>query len=374
MQIIGKKVLSFIFLSILCFVSNNIIFGDSNTLSFTFDEIGAFADGLTIIDCKIIDNELAFITEFPSGYFSIYNISNPANCFKINSYYFSHPHELEVDMENELAFIIHQNGLSILEISNFSHLQVLSTYTSFTYGTFFEKVGSLLFIGVESEGLHVVNISNPLLPTFLGNWTDPESGIGPIYINDQYAFVATRLPVVGGGVTPIALKVLNISDPANITFVSVAETGTNYGGGIPNANVNNLLYLADFEEGFKILNFTNPLEVKFIGEYFDGGIAATIQIINETKAFVADDIDGLEVLDCSNPYQPIEIASHQLQWRAYRLAIVENRIYIGTLGGGVRILAITSNTQSANNSILILSCLILLPIYLIYKNKINKSN
>jgi hypothetical protein len=189
---------------------------------------------------------------------------------------------------------------------------------------------------------------------------------------DNYAFIATRIPNIDGPPTYLDLKVLDISNPKDITYVSTVNTGENYNGGAPNDHTNDLVFLNDFAYGLKILNFSNPLNVSFVGNYTDDGFYNDVQLVENNQAFIADDYFGLKVIDYSNLKNLFQTSSFELDNRVLRVIVENTRIYLATIGGGVRILNMKiETTNSASITFWLISNMILVPIifYQVKKKK-----
>ncbi|MFX0004155.1 MAG: LVIVD repeat-containing protein [Candidatus Hodarchaeota archaeon] len=303
----------------------------------TFTEIGSIASGRDIINMRLIENDLAFLVEITRG-LAIYNITNPANCYELDYHPLSFVHDIELDLERKLVYITALNGVNIFNFSNPNQLELLSVYLNYTSSTFIQLKGELLFIGAEDQGLQIVNVTDPYNPIMIDKWVDGVGHVGPVYILDNYAFVGIRIPNTSGPPTPIDLKLLDISDPKNITFISIIDTGEGYRGGAPKAHYQDLVYFNDYDNGLKILNFSDPFNITVLGIYFDGGSINDLKLINNKIAFLADDYEGLKIINCSDPKNPFKIGSYSHQWRTIRVAVKNESVYLATLGGGVRIL------------------------------------
>ena len=151
----------------------------------------------------------------------------------------------------------------------------------------------MLFVGAEDSGLQIVNVTDPYNPYMIGNWSDPTGDIGQVYVMSNYAFVATRIPDISGPPTYQDLKVLDVSDPSNISYISTVDLGGSFNGGAPRAHNNDLVFFNDHAFGLKILDFSNPLDVSIIGNFSDGGFYNDVELVDDEIAFLADDYFGL---------------------------------------------------------------------------------
>jgi len=365
----SKKIKIFIFFmifSLFC-IKSFLVIGTNTTYSFS--EIGSIATTSSIISMDCLDNELAFLAEINRG-LTIYNITNPSNCIELDYHPLSFVHDIALDFERKLVYITASTGVNIFDYSDPNELTLLSTYLNYTTSTFIQLKGELLFIGAEDRGLQIVNVTNPNEPVMIGNWKDSIGHVGPLYIIGNYVFAGIRIPNINAPPTIIDLKILDISDPTNITLVSIVDTGGGYDGGAPKAHTDDVVYLNDYDEGLKILNFTDPSDVSVIGIYSDGGSFNDLELINDDIVYLADDGEGLKVIDCSDPENLFLVDSYQHQWRTIRVVTKENRVYLATLSGGVRILSAEIKTRKAEiNPMFIVSGLAITSIILLLKKR-----
>jgi len=316
-----------------------------------FSEIGVIAEGSDVINAKYVDNELAFLLEIDRGAISVYDIDRPKRCFELDYDSLSYIHDIELDMERNLAYITAANGVNIYNYDDPANLEWLSVYLNYTSSTFIQIRGELLFIGAEDAGLQIVNVTDPNNPIMISQWNDPVGDVGPVYVIEDYdhgegvddfAFVGTRIPNVAAPPTILDLKVLNITDPSNVTYVSSVDTGIGYRGGAPKVHVGELVYFNDHNYGLKILNFSDPFNVSVLGLYYDGGFFNDVKVANDEIAFLADDSFGMKIVNCSNPENPVLINSYEHEWQTVRVALIEDIVYLATIGGGVRIITVRS--------------------------------
>ncbi len=340
--------------------------------SSTFTEIGSIAPESDIINMRLIDNDLAFLAEINRG-LTIYNITNPRNSLELDHYSLSFVHDIDLNIERKLVYITASTGVNIFNFSNPNQLELLSVYLNYSTSTYIQLKGELLFVGAEEHGLQIVNVTDPNNPIMLDNWIDGVGHVGPVYVLNDFAFVGIRIPNINGPPTPIDLKLLDISDPKNITFISTVDTDEEYAGGAPKAHNQDLVYLNDYDNGLKILNFSDPMNITVLGIYFDGGSINDVKLVDNEIACLADDGEGLKFTNCSDPENPIKIGSYNHQWRTLRVAVKDDIVYLATLGGGVRILTTGVITNAIPIHPLLICCsLIIAYVFLLYRIIRNK--
>ncbi|NVM53596.1 MAG: hypothetical protein HWN66_07810, partial [Candidatus Helarchaeota archaeon] len=207
--------------------------------------------------------------------------------------------------------------------------------------------GNFAYIVTETEGLMVVNVSDPTSPQKVGTFFDPNiTGAYIIEVVDTFAYVisnewdpffsiinitaadpqnftlvsgndcitgsasdleiADDFAYICGGWGSGWVEVYNISDPSSATYLTDFHGGNKQGMAIKIEG--NLAYIASGIHGFFIYNITNPLSPGMIGTFSDFGFSNDIEI-RSNFAFIADGYDGLEVIDISNPTSPQKVGS-----------------------------------------------------------------
>ena len=308
----------------------------------SFTEIGSIASGTDIINMRFIDNDLAFLVEVDRG-LAVYDISKPYNCIELDFFPLSFVHDIELDLTRKLAFITALNGVNIFNFTDPTHLRLLSVYKNYTSSRYIQLKGQFLYIGAEEDGLQVVDVSNASNPIMIDCWIDSVGYVGPVYILGDFAFVGIYTPNNNAPPTIIALKLLDTSDPKDITYLSTVDVGGGYSGGVPRAYYEDSVYLNDYENGLKILDFSIPSNVTVKGVYFDGGSINDVKLVNNETAFLADDRFGLKIINCTNPNNLLKIGSYEHQWKTIRVAVEDDIVYLGTQEGGVRIITTETN-------------------------------
>ncbi len=123
--------------------------------------------------------------------------------------------------------------------------------------------------------------------------------------NTYYIQIDESLAVVSD-VNLNGLKFYNVSNPKKIE-----EIGTYFhGAGSPHDTVirGDLVYLADRGDGLEILNISDPTNPVFLTQVDTGGFAWGLQV-SGNLAYVADNNLGLKIINISNPLDPTIIGN-----------------------------------------------------------------
>ncbi len=335
-----KKSLNYLFLLLIFYsILANLQAVKGLEYNYEFTEIGIIDSGNSVIGFQCINNELAFVMDVTNR-IVVFNITEPTNIVELFSYSIYLPHDVELDLDRDLVYATSSNGVYIFNYSTIDSLQLLSVYSNYNHSNYIQVQGELLFVGAEELGLQIVNVTDPSNPIMLDSWIDPVGDVSQVYVMGNYAFIATHIIGIDMSNTYLNLKVLDIFDPTNITYVSTVDTGENYNGGAPRAYNNDLVYFNDHAFGLKILNFSDPYNVSVVSNFTDGGFYNDLELIDGDIAYLADYSFGLKVVNCTDLENPFLIGTFELDWRTLRVVVKDTRIYLATFTGGIRILSL----------------------------------
>ena len=130
------------------------------------------------------------------------------------------------------------------------------------------------------------------------------------------------------------------TEPSDL--VEIGQFDNNYGGTAINVVVDdNIAYLADDEEGLLILDVTDPTNPVFLSQYSDGsGFAWDLWIENDLL-YLADHLDGLEIIDVSNPNNPTKIGEFHDGSAALCVEVRDDLAFVADFTDGLEILDIS---------------------------------
>ncbi|MDM3856987.1 MAG: FG-GAP-like repeat-containing protein, partial [Aphanizomenon gracile PMC649.10] len=162
------------------------------------------------------------------------------------------------------------------------------------------------------RGLEIIDISNPTAPTLKGNYNVSGFSRGVQVLND-YAYMAAG---------DLGLQIIDISNPSNPTLKGNYDTGP--------ANdvqvIGNNAYVADVS-GLQIIDISNPSNPTLKGNYNITDFTYDVQVLND-YAYIATGDSGLRIIDISNPSNPSLQASYVTKREAYNVGLVGNYAYV----------------------------------------------
>lgn len=217
------------------------------------------------------------------------------------------------------------------------------------------------FIADGEQGLEIIDVTEPDLNfTFplLGTWRVSEGIPNDVYVDGSYAYLANSFAGV---------RILDLSDLTNITTVGkwLDEEFVPFPVPITKQRSNtqdmivqgSLMYVADGEFGFKIVNVSDPTNPVKIGEFFDDIMHPDNKALNPSSsgvqisgslAYVADGTDGLEIFDISDPSNITKVGqAYDGSGRARGLFYDNNTslVYVADFDDGIEIIDVSDPTN-----------------------------
>jgi hypothetical protein len=181
--------------------------------------------------------------------------------------------------------------------------------------------GHYLFAAGSGDGLRIFDISDATNLVCVGHTNDSENGGNAmgVAVCGDYAYVAnsndgmriydvsdpTR-PVCVGHAPEMAMAasfgiaVSGFSKSPHHKLFGKSKTGAHY------------VFLANFNDGLRIYDVSNPTDPKRLAHVNDGGLAVDATT-SSNYLYLADDYGGLRIYDISNPANPIGVGhSHEI--------------------------------------------------------------
>ncbi len=234
-----------------------------------------------------VKDDIAYITNGEDG-LAIVDVSDPGFPNILGNFSNGGNVHKAIVIEN-LAYIASgPNGLEIVDVSNASNPQLINQYGGFYCNAIAINDGVLFatILGSSYMSLIAIDIYDPDNLVSLGTYQETNALYFYPTLANGYLFVADHDSASGD------LKILNVTDSANIFEVSRFETD---GVAQDTYIKDNLVFLASGDAGLEILSIediSNPVK---INGHNDGGRAYCVQVSNDT-IYLADRHDGLELL------------------------------------------------------------------------------
>lgn len=210
-----------------------------------------------------------------------------------------------------------EGGLSVISLSDPLDMTLITTLENDEFDglnvSSISQVGHYLYVALgnvfgahdQPSGLAIVNVTNPEAPLVEDVWmSETDGGAASVTISENYAYLCG----LANGII-----VLNISNPADINFVSsyIPPIDWPAATGPEKINARNIVvdgntgYLAYDAGGMRIIDLSNILAMEEIGRYSNPALNGAARAYNnlvkrENLLYIGVDYAGMEVLDISN--------------------------------------------------------------------------
>ncbi len=175
---------------------------------------------------------------------------------------------------------------------------------------------NLAFLADSSNGLRVIDVSNPYSLTELGFYDDSEAAMGVAVLSSDHVLVANGFS---------GLRVIDVTNPAN-PFSASQFSAMGFAQSVD--AIGNIAYVVDKNEGLRIIDVSNPLAPSQLGFHPLPNEAWDVEVSGQL-AYVTVSWYGLMVIDVSNPVDPVErgyyMAGHEAVAQSGNLAFVSDQ-------------------------------------------------
>jgi hypothetical protein len=192
-----------------------------------------------------------------------------------------------------------ESGLRIIDVSDPTAPVELGAFDTPNNLLAVDVVGSYAYL-VEHQWFYVVDVSDPESPTQVGI-SSTSSLNYDIVVAGNYAYV--------GNGYPAGLTVWNISNPTSPFKAGFCPTEW-WAWGV--AVSGSFVYLATSYDGLNVVNVSNPFNPVEVGHYdMPGGIAEHVEVEGNYAYLAAGYWMHLRIIDVSNPAAPEEVAYYE---------------------------------------------------------------
>ncbi|UCG00785.1 MAG: hypothetical protein JSW11_14340 [Candidatus Heimdallarchaeota archaeon] len=247
--------------------------------------IGQFRDGGVPHELFVDEaRDLVLIGDMWDG-FEIINVSNPLQPTKAGS--FDDGGEPEwFDANGNIAYVGDwQEGLEILNLTDpsnpteISQLDLRDILAVQVYQNY-------VYLGLP-ESLKIINVTDPNAPNEV-NEVDVNGTIRDMEVFNDLCFMACEKN---------EFQIYNVSNPLNPVFLAlISETGF----GMDLVVNGDLVWVAGWVNGLAVFNVSDPTNPVKVGNYYDDSGATKGVYVKDNLIYVADSDDGLEILEIDN--------------------------------------------------------------------------
>jgi hypothetical protein len=182
-------------------------------------------------------------------------------------------------------------GLAVLDISNIEQIKLLSHISTRVYPLSLVVKQNRLYVADRFYGVQIFDISNPAEPRRTSSLQIPG-------ITNSLVLHRDLIYACCGGEGIVVIKEVKrnrlqeIGRFSDVNYTKMAQISGHYA------------YLADsYDDAFKILDLTNPIEPTLLKSFHVGGFCDTVRI-TDSLAFVCNRRRGVVILEVSDPLRP----------------------------------------------------------------------
>lgn len=199
--------------------------------------------------------------------------------------------------------------------------------------------GNIAYVADSEAGLQIIDISDLTNPKLIAN-----ANLGGRTIDVEVSGNLALLADGGGG-----LQILDVGDPEKPVALSAVKTGTkdlpSFAYDVEVAG--NLAFVADANAGgLTIIDFSIPTRPFVLGKF--GRANALDVAVNGNLAYVAATVEGLQILDVTNPSAPVLLSTSRTGLtRVQKVCLQEQLAFVADYDAGLVILDVTDPRKPA---------------------------
>ena len=332
-------------------------------------EIGVMATGNP--QGLALSGDLAYVAA--TAALQIVDVSDPAHPQPVGAY--AAVNAIDVALSGHYAYLVDDARMLVVDVADPADPTLTATYgTILRWPTAIAAYGDLVAIADSDQGLHLVDVSDPLNPNEFSRYHPMGEcgGVQGVALAADLAYVACS----------DGLRVLNVSDPAHPQAIGWAPTPDDLeqvfitGGYAYAVEVNSLhvidvalpgqpqetgsyltpgvvravdvagtwAYLVRNSGGLCVVDVADPAEPLMAARLESAGYASSLGVsVADQYAYVSADQNGLYIVDVSDPVAPVEAGHYQFAGRAMDAVVVGDYAYLadGAYAGGLRILDVS---------------------------------
>ncbi|MCF7810800.1 choice-of-anchor D domain-containing protein [bacterium] len=238
----------------------------------------------------------------------------------------------DLTVVGDLAYLVVQNGLVVLDVSNPVAPAIAGTYYNEGLNALSIFLnGNYAYIATGEDGFMIVDISVVDSTQFVSTY-NTDGYVHSIAVRDGYAFVADG---------ENGLRVIDLYEPESPFEVNYVDTpGEAYAVTLDG----DYAYVADYVQGLRIIDISDPQEPSEIGYFNTRGMSMDVAV-SEGLAYIADERYGLRIIDVTDHENPEEIGFYDTDGYAYGVDIAGDHAYIADGSGGMCMLDVSIPTS-----------------------------
>lgn len=230
----------------------------------------------------------------------------------------------DVAISGNYAFLAHGDGarLTVLDISQPENPQEISSIVTGTLGegggwaNSLVIGGDLLYLACGGEGLRIMDIRDVTNPNIVGeidiaSLTATDGSIMEstkhISLEGDYAYVANWQDTNGAEIAVVDIS--SSTNPRLVNKISLAGYGTGWSYAKRIVVRDGIAFVASHEAGVNIIDLSNPLNPVFISNIDSDSYTEDITLLENNYLLIADGWEGMSLYNISDLKSPIKMYS-----------------------------------------------------------------
>lgn len=260
----------------------------------------------------------------------------------VRSYEIPGEYTSSIAISGDYAYVMDKSeGLHVVDISDPTNPTIAGSYDHPTdkYAFGLTISGNYAYVAHGEAGLVIIDISDPTNPILAGSCSTPNTCNSQIDISGNYVYVASR----DGG-----LRIIDVSDPTNPTQAGYHDPGQVHGVAVSG----NYVYIGDdtaTQHRLLAIDISDPTNPFLVGQCSFTDPHVSHIVISGDYAYVGDHFGGLQVVDISDPTNPTLAGSYDTPGWSSGIAITGDYAYVADEIAGLQVIYI----GDPNNPILV---------------------
>jgi len=292
--------------------------------------------GSQIVNVKVI-NSTVFVLDAFHGLIT-YNVSDPAHPSQLGHFSDLNTFVHSIVIVYDYTYVSdYEDGLEIIDISDPTDLKIIGRYKpdinspTTSIDAYFSN--DLVFLASQSRGLEILNCSNPFNPFIIGTYYDNHRVIR-VYSLENLVFISEAHN---------GFKILNITNGACSEIYHFRDSVSYQDFHVQN----DLLYTTDMNFGIQVFNISTLSNIVKIGEY-NTGRSHGFFLENKNGnviIYVSTWDKGVQVFDVSNLKNIELLTQYNDGGDAYHVAVSDELVFVAEFKAGLEILKISEGTK-----------------------------
>ena len=300
------------------------------------EELGGYSFYITnrasLVTSLVVSGSVAYAADYSQG-LQLLDISNPAQPAKIGT---ASPmgYGDDVAINGDYAYAAAgPYGLQVVDVSSPDAPQELGSFGT-PNAQCVDTVGNYAIVGTVN-GLHIVDVSNPNNPS-LGSLFNPEGRMGciqDVVVSEGIAYVVDELGLW-------LVDVSNPLAPTEMSFMDFQGEAKHCTWGVD--VVDHTAYVAQENDGLKIVDASDPYNPVLRASYTSPTTSGAHDVVVDGDYAYVLDVGHLEVVDISNPDQPLGEGHCYIGGIGDRIDFAGGTVYAAVGAAGLSLVDVTN--------------------------------